>query len=125
MSFPIPDLPQSIPFIKFKYLIYSNLHPATEGYNPTTGEYEEVLQGEISFTGVLLPMSSDDLKISEGAYTIENRKLYTTQELSNNCEAIDISNNKKYKIVMKIDYDGLAQTKFKRYILAKVEGVNR
>ncbi len=48
------------------------------GWNTQTGKYEEVQPSTVDQQGIILPLSTDDLKFSEGGtFSVHDRKIYT------------------------------------------------
>lgn len=94
-------------------------------YDRGTGEYKKPEQIDINFKGAILPLSEKDLKyLEEGAYSLDDVKLYTVISIGNNAFVTDIAENKHYKVYGVREYNIIDST-FKRYFMKRVEGVNK
>lgn len=88
-------------------------------YNRESGEYIKGEETKISFKGALLPLSEKDLKyLEDGAYSLEDVKMYTSMVLKNN--AIIKDGSMQYKIYGVRDY-GIIDGDFKRYFMKRVD----
>lgn len=78
------------------------------GWNPNTAEYEEGKETLVEQLGILLPLSTDDFKLSEiGSFSIHDRKIYTALPLK---EGSDIDfEGKRYTIYGEKDYSKQAE----------------
>ncbi|HBJ1682566.1 hypothetical protein [Clostridium botulinum] len=93
-------------------------------YDRKTGEYKEPKPIDIDFKGAILPLSEKDLKyLEEGAYSLDDVKLYTDISMENNSFVTDIKENKHYKIYGVREYNIIDST-FKRYYMKRVEKIN-
>ncbi|WP_158644222.1 hypothetical protein [Clostridium botulinum] len=93
-------------------------------YDREKGEYKEPKPADICFKGAILPLSEKDLKyLEEGAYSLDDVKLYTDISMENNSFVTDIKENKHYKIYGVREYNIIDST-FKRYYMKRVEEIN-
>ncbi len=66
-----------------EYLVtFQKITYSTGTWNKQTGKYEESGPGTVDQQGIILPLSTDDLKFSEGGtYSVHDRKIYTALPL--------------------------------------------
>lgn len=66
-----------------EYLVPFYLYQEQEGvWNTNTGKYEKPPPERIEYQGIVLPLSTDDLKFSDsGTFSIHDRKIYTDEKL--------------------------------------------
>lgn len=66
-----------------EYLVPFYVNEHGEGqWNISTGKYEKPEPLLIEYQGIVLPLSTDDLKFSEGgSFSIHDRKIYTDEKL--------------------------------------------
>lgn len=91
-------------------------------YDRDTGEYIEGKEEVINFKGAILPLSERDLKfLEDGAYSVDDVKLYTDKEFKSNTVILD--GEKQYKIYAIRDYETI-NPNFKRYFMKRIDSIN-
>lgn len=91
-------------------------------YDRNKGEYVEAGENRVTFKGAVLPLSEKDLKyLEDGAYSLEDVKMYTSMVLKNN--AIIEDGSMQYKIYGIRDY-GIIDGDFKRYFMKRVDTID-
>lgn len=71
-------------FIEEFKVTFTTYQESGNGYYNDEGDWVEVEDGPIlvQMTGIILPLSEDDLQyVEQGTYSVKDRKLYTTQPL--------------------------------------------
>lgn len=84
-------------YLPAEYLVtFQKIVHSTGGWNNQTGKYEKSGPDTVDQQGIILPLSTNDLKFSEGGtYSVHDRKIYTDLPL---------------KIGSEINYDGNTYT---------------
>jgi hypothetical protein len=94
----------------------------TKTFNRDKGIYEYSGDIETAFRGAILPLSEKDLKaISEGGYSIDDRKLYTNIDLESNSKIMD--GDKIYSVYAVRNYD-IVDPSFERYYMKRVDSID-
>lgn len=95
------------------YLIQKHSQPFkiinSEGgrWNDESGEWESGEESPIDGSGVILPLSSEDLKFGDGGtYTADDRKIFTSNKLTIG-QFVEIK-EKRYRVASAKDYEDYA-----------------